>query len=480
MSAHWRNCTSISTTCSPPRSASRSSADPSLPQDRSEVDHALHQHLGTSAAIALRGHRRRVRACLPGSCRPARRQHREKPAAHRSAVVHAKSGERLQCHRGARCQRGTDECRQRCGGCERSQAASRALESTARRDLYGEMACAVGRYPHHGGQLHLSRRSLKVTFVNEPLVIARAFHLASTLLLTGAIMFRCFVAAPAFRAKAGGALEDGLNIRLALIMWAALAVAMLSGAAWLLFVAAEIGGLSVADAVSEGLTGIVLTQTAFGDTWMLRLAMASLLAVLLLLPIPNPGFESATDLICAMLAAGLAASLAWAGHAAATEGFDGTIHLASDGLHLVAAGAWLGALWPLSILLGRARLAGDTAAAAIAYQATLRFSVLGMISVAAILTSGVVNTYEILGMMAFSMMGTDYNRLLLAKIALFIAMLALAAFNRQRLTPRLSNARDHRRAIRQLQWNSLAEVGLGLLILAIVAVLGRMAPHAHG
>ena len=316
--------------------------------------------------------------------------------------------------------------------------------------------------------------------MNEPLVIARAFHLASTLLLTGTIMFRCLVATPAFRVKAGGALEDGLRLRLAQIVWAALVVAMLSGAAWLLFVAAEIGGLSVADAVSEGLTGIVLTQTTFGDTWMLRLQMAALLTVLLLLPNPNPGLASATDLICAMLAAGLAASLAFAGHAAATEGLDGMIHLASDGLHLVAAGAWLGALWPLSILLGRARRAGDTASAAIAYQATRRFSILGMISVAAILASGVVNTYEILGMMAFSMMGTDYNRLLLAKIALFIAILALAAFNRQRLTPRLSNARDHRRAIRQLQWNSLAEVGLGLLILAIVAVLGRIAPHPHG
>jgi copper resistance protein D len=316
--------------------------------------------------------------------------------------------------------------------------------------------------------------------LNEPLVIARAFHLASTLLLSGTIMFRCFVAALALRAKAGGALEDGLRIRLVQIVWAALAVAMLSGAAWLVFVAAEIGGLSVADAVSEGLAGIVLTQTTFGDAWMLRLTMAALLAVLLLLPRPNPGFASATDLICAMLAAGLAASLAFAGHAAATEGFDGMVHLASDGLHLVAAGAWLGGLWPLAILLDRAREAGDAAAGAIAYQATRRFSILGVISVAAILASGVVNTYEILGMMAFSMMGTDYDRLLLAKIVLFIAMLALAAFNRQRLTPRLADACDHRRALRQLQRNCLTEVGLGLLILAIVAVLGRIAPHAHG
>ena len=314
---------------------------------------------------------------------------------------------------------------------------------------------------------------------NEPLVIARAFHFASTLVLAGTIIFQCFVAAPVFRAKAGGVLEDGLRARLTWIVWTALAVAMLSGAAWLVFVAAEIGGLPAVDAVSEGIAWIVLTQTEFGDAWMLRMQMATLLAVLLLVPTPNPGFRSATEIICAMLAAGLAASLAWAGHAAATEGLDGTIHLASDALHLVAAGAWLGALWPLAILLDLARRGGNTVSAAIAYQATRRFSILGAISVAAILASGIVNTYEILGTAAFSI-GTDYNRLLLAKICLFIAMLAIAAFNRQRLTPRLSDERDHRRAMRQLQWNSLAEAGLGLLILAIVAVLGRIAPLAHG
>ncbi len=209
---------------------------------------------------------------------------------------------------------------------------------------------------------------------------------------------------------------------------------------------------------------------------MLRLEAALLLAVLLLLPKPNPGLAFATDIICALLAAALAASLAWAGHAAATEGLDGTVHLASDALHLVAAGAWLGALWPLSILLGRAREAGDPASAAIAYQATRRFSILGMSSVAAILASGVVNTYEILGVEVFSLR-TEYNRLLLAKIGLFGAMAAIAAVNRQRLTPRLSDERDRTRAMQQLRLNSLTEAGLGLLILAIVAVLGRIPPH---
>lgn len=313
--------------------------------------------------------------------------------------------------------------------------------------------------------------------MNEPLVIARAFHLVSTLLLVGTISFRCLIAASAFRTK-DGVLEDGLRIRLAWIVWVALAVATMSGAAWLVFLAAEIGGLPVADAVSQGLARTVLTQTAFGDAWMLRLQMASLLALLLLLPKRNPGLALATDMICAVLAAGFAASLAWSGHAAATEGTDGTIHLTSDALHLVAAGAWLGALWPLALLLGGARRAGDPVSAAIAHQATRQFSILGIVSVATILVSGVVNTYEILGTVAFSL-GTDYNRLLAMKIGLFIAMVAIAAVNRQRLTPRLSSEGNSGRAMRQLQRNSMVEVGLGLLILAIVAALGRIPPHIH-
>jgi putative copper resistance protein D len=312
--------------------------------------------------------------------------------------------------------------------------------------------------------------------VNGPLVIARAVHLAATLLLTGALTFHCFVAAPVFRAKAGAAFEACLGVRLTRIIWAALATALVSGAAWLVLLAAEIGDVPVADALAQGLPWTVLTQTTFGDAWTLRLEMAALLAALLLARRPN-GF-AIIDVVCAMLAAALAASLAWTGHAAGMEGIDGAVHLASDALHLVAAGAWLGALWPFALLLAAARRAGDPAAAAIAAQATQRFSILGMICVATILATGVINTWEILGTAAFSVT-TDYNRLLLAKIGLFIAMVTIAAVNRQRLTPRLSGA-DPRRAMRQLQWNSLTETGLGLLIVAIVAVLGRMTPHMHG
>jgi putative copper resistance protein D len=319
--------------------------------------------------------------------------------------------------------------------------------------------------------------------VNEPLVIARAVHLAATLLLTGGLAFRCFVA-PVFEtpfeakfqteAAAGAALAARLRVHVGWTIWAALAVALVSGAAWLVLLAAEIGGVPVAEALFSALPWTVLTQTTFGATWMVRLEIAAALAVLL----PARRFAPLViDLVCTLLAAAFAAGIAWTGHAAGMEGADGAIHLSSDALHLVAAGAWLGALWPLAAVLAAAGRAGDPASATLAHEATQRFSILGMISVAVILVTGVINTWEILGT-AGLFADTAYNRLLLVKVILFAAMVAFAAYNRQRLTPLL--AAGDAGVMRELRWNSLSEAVLGLAILAIVAVLGRMTPHMQG
>ena len=76
------------------------------------------------------------------------------------------------------------------------------------------------------------------------LAAGRAVHFAATAMVMGTALFQCLVAEPAFRTAAVG---DAAGLRayrvwLATIVWIGLAVAILSGAAWLLTLAAKIGG----------------------------------------------------------------------------------------------------------------------------------------------------------------------------------------------------------------------------------------------
>jgi putative copper resistance protein D len=78
-----------------------------------------------------------------------------------------------------------------------------------------------------------------------------------------------------------------------------------------------------------------------------------------------------------------------------------------------------------------------------------------------------------------ALFGTDYGRLLLAKIALFLVMLSLASVNRFRLTPLVHQKLDDnatRIALRRIQTNTVLEATTGLLVVVIVGLLGTMSP----
>ena len=73
--------------------------------------------------------------------------------------------------------------------------------------------------------------------------------------------------------------------------------------------------------------------------------------------------------------------------------------------------------------------------------------------------------------------GTNYGRLLLFKVALFLAMLFLAAVNRLRLTPIIRRDRYAApAAFERLRTNALVEAAIGLVILAVVGLLGTTSP----
>ena len=191
------------------------------------------------------------------------------------------------------------------------------------------------------------------------------------------------------------------------------------------------------------------------------------------------------DLIAVGASACFAGTLAWSGHGAATPGNAGGLHLVADILHLIAAAVWVGGLVPLVMLMRWMIQSGDENGSTALLDILCRFSNLGLISVAALVVSGALNTYFILGSIEALFAG-DYGRVLLAKLGLFTVMLGLAAINRQKLTPDLASATADPRlaaqATRRIRVNALAEIGLGIAIVLLVGWLGIIVPGvtAHG
>jgi putative copper export protein/mono/diheme cytochrome c family protein len=317
--------------------------------------------------------------------------------------------------------------------------------------------------------------------MNDPLICARAIHFIATMMAAGAVFFAVFVGEPAFaKTAADHSLVVALRHRLAWIAWLSFGVALLSGLAWLVLTAQDVSEQTLAAVFSNNVIGIVLTRTAFGHDWIARLVLALLFAAVLLWM--HRGRPTGSLRIGAVaIAAAVVGTLAWAGHAVGTEGVAGGVHLTADVLHLIAAAAWVGALLPLALLLHAVRVDPDERSLAVAHAAVRRFSTLGVASVATILASGTVNTWFLAGSVP-ALVGTDYGRLLLVKIALFLVMVSIAAVNRYWITPRLAGVQGiaaNRRALRQLRRNSAIEALFGVIILCIVGVLGTMVPGLH-
>ena len=304
------------------------------------------------------------------------------------------------------------------------------------------------------------------------LILARALHFAALISLTGSLAFLLLVAEPALRV-AGTVLTDGARLRRSArrIASASLVLALLSGAAWLALEARNMSGRPLDQALTRDILHRVLLETRFGYDWIARLGLALLLAATLV------GARSRVAGWAALAASAvLLGGLAWIGHAGATPGVEGRIHLGADTLHLLAAGAWVGALLPLARLFALAR--GDASWLDVARVATLRFSLLGIASVGTLLATGLVNSWFLVGSIP-GLLGTRYGQLLLLKLLLFAMMVTLAAVNRRRLTPALLFSAAPFAALAALRRNAFIEALLGLAVLAMVGALGATPPAPH-
>jgi copper resistance protein D len=303
--------------------------------------------------------------------------------------------------------------------------------------------------------------------IDGPMVVARAVHFAASATVAGTLMFRAVVADPALRGerRAGRAVDNQIRG----LAWIGLVVVVASGAAWLLLQTSAMSGQSCGEAVVSGALLTVLDETQFGLVSEVRLALAVMLAICLVYDRrPLPRWLALGAALC------LVAAIAWTGHAASTPYKLGYLHLAADALHLYAAAAWTGGLVSLALML---RSLNGAAQPSTELDAVRRFSALGMVSVATLIVSGFVNAWILIGSLR-GLVLTDYGRVLLAKLAIFAAMVAFAAVNRFRLTPRLASSANSE-AVRSLRRNTMVEFALALLVFAIVGVLGTLHPAAH-
>lgn len=311
--------------------------------------------------------------------------------------------------------------------------------------------------------------------MGDPLPYLRAIHFAATIIAAGVVIFEIVVAAPAF-AAADEMLDPGisrLRSRWSWLVWASLVVAAVSGAIWLVLLASDIYAASIAEVWRDGGVWTVASETSFGQVSLVRLAAAALLAASLPM-LRRSGERGLLSVGAVVLAIAILIGPAWTGHAGATPGVAGEFPLAADALHLLAAGAWLGGLPPLAMLLAAAWQGKEPRWATVTAIAVQRFSLLGIVSVSTLLASGIVNSWYEVGTLS-NLFATSYGQLVLIKIGLFAAMIALASINRFYLTPRLATAGT----VRRLYRTSLAETGLGFAAVVVVGFLGAMAPASH-
>jgi putative copper resistance protein D len=317
-----------------------------------------------------------------------------------------------------------------------------------------------------------------LTDMNALLVCSRALHFGAVLLLFGGLVFALAVVGPARRVAQPGAAAAGerLDRFLRAAGWWGLGVSLVSGAAWLLLEAALMSGKSVGEATSGAVLWVVLGGTGFGRVWMWRLILATALGALMFARAAAAGGRRPLMLARLALAGGYLGALALVGHAGDGQGSERTLRLAADAVHLLAAGAWLGALPGLAVLFTSASRASSNASISVAGRAARRFSILGIASVGALLGSGLLNAWYLVADVP-ALLGTPYGRLLLAKVALFALMVALAAINRQYLTPRVE--RGDAAALRRIARNAGVEIAAGIAIVAMVGALGVAIPAAH-
>ncbi len=290
--------------------------------------------------------------------------------------------------------------------------------------------------------------------------LLRGIHVAAMVLLFGTLVFLAVVA-PAAMAEAP---NKAARLRSVLLRLARISAAcgLVLGVVWLTIESAVIAGAD-STAMTLHALPVVALQTQFGQWLVVRFGL--LVAVFAALMVRRGGLATATVLVGIALAV-----QPMLGHAGAIGGSVGIELIASETLHLLAAGAWLGGLLPLFIAIG---MLPNHAAA----TAGRSFTPVGLAAVLILAGTAVVQVAEFMGGLP-GLFGTGYGHVALIKLGLFIVLLALAGLNRLVLTDRLAGSAPLS-ARRHMRVSIAIEAVLGVLVVITAGFLASHTPGTH-
>jgi putative copper resistance protein D len=314
------------------------------------------------------------------------------------------------------------------------------------------------------------------------LILIRWLHLSASMLLAGLFLFEAVIVVPAARkpsANIGHLLGRIHQLTCRTALWTLL-VALMSWFGWSWLVASTMTGDDLIECLESGDWLTVLTGTQFGHIWLFRVIVSLVFGIILWVMARTSGRRSFLRTTLVGLSVIELVSLAWAGHATASPGPFGIVHLLGDALHLLTSAFWPGALVPLAAFLFLLLKSSQVEAIGLAAPVVRRFSASSQIAVAGMALTGLLNSILMVGSFR-ALLTSAYGQILVSKLILFFAMVGFGAWNLFLLKPRIAAELPtvnlaQKSAIHLLLRNVLWEIGLGTLVILIVGLLGITPP----
>jgi copper transport protein len=369
----------------------------------------------------------------------------------------------------------------------------------------GGLVFSIGQPSYGGASVAelLEQRGTTGPVTDVTFGMARALQYAAIALVIGGVFFLYAIWIPGLAAvAAGGAAwaraSEAFLRRMGGLLLGAVAVGLVTGLAGIVLQGATAAGVSAWSALDPEVLEDVL-GTRFGEFWGLRLLVWLLTAAGLVAtvagarrPVLRPASLGATGLALpkrraaapSLLLLGpplalLAISPAVAGHASLERPTE--VLVPANLIHVLSVSVWAGGLVVLIFALpGATRCLERGDRTRLLAAVVARFSTFAGIAVAALLASGVAQSIVEVRTLD-NLTSTAFGRAVLIKLCILLGpLIALGAYNRQKLVPRLrriaAGGEPPGRAGVLLRRSLRAEVALVAVVLGVTGALVSYAP----